>query len=410
MLKRLGRFGGDESGTVAVVAGLLMAFLMISIGVAVDFGRGVHTNHSMQDAVDGAALAAAGMDGKATQSDQKAFATALFAENYGETFTGAVAPVVSFGDETVTVVAATNMPTTFMKVAKTDKVAVSVTATAWRGPRDPICVLSLDPSGSASFNIRGQGQLKLENCAGQSNSNHSTALYQEGGSSATADSFCSHGGYGGNNFYPKKPYKHCSRVEDPFKALEVPTAYGCDHTNATYKHSKFVLLPGTYCGGINIESHAEIWFLPGVYIIKNGEFRIAAHTVAKGFGVTFYLIGNNTKVTIVSGSDVDLVAPYFGEYAGILFAQDPASNPGATNLIAGGADIKLVGALYFPTQILNVTSTSSFGANSPLMPLIAWRIDFSGNSDTTIRFDPSLLGGNFDFPMPTTRPQPRLLN
>jgi len=115
-------------------------------------------------------------------------------------------------------------------------------------------------------------------------------------------------------------------------------------------------------------------------------------------------------VTIVSGSNVDLVAPIFGDYAGILFAQDPASNPGATNLIAGGADIRLVGALYFPTQILNVTSTSSFGANSPLMPLIAWRIDFSGTSDTTIRFDPSLLGGNLDMPMPTTRPQPRLLN
>ena len=132
--------------------------------------------------------------------------------------------------------------------------------------------------------------------------------------------------------------------------------------------------------------------------------------MAKGNDVTFYLIGNNTKVTIVSGSDVDLVAPTSGDYAGMLFVQDPASNPGATNVIAGGASIRLVGALYFPTQILNVTSTSSFGANSPLMPLIAWRIDFSGNSDTTIRFDPSLLGGNFDFPMPTTRPQPRLLN
>lgn len=409
MFKRLGRFCDDDSGTVAVVAGLLMIFLVIAIGVAVDFGRGVHTNHSMQDAVDAAALAAAGMDGKATQSDQKALAAALFAENYRKTFTGTVTPVVSFGDETVTVVAGTEMPTTFMQVAKTDKIAVSVTATAWRGPRHPICVLSLDPSGAASFNIRGQGQLKLENCAGQTNSNHSAALYQEGGSSASADSFCSHGGYGGNNFYPT-PYKHCSRVDDPFKDLEVPTAYGCDYTNAIYKKGKFVLMPGTYCGGINIEAHAEILFWPGLYIIKDGEFRIAAHTVVKGLGVTFYLIGNNTKVTIVSGSNVDLVAPAFGDYAGILFAQDPASNPGETNLIAGGADIKLVGALYFPTQILSVTSTSSFGANSPLMPLIAWRIDFSGTSDTTIRFDPSLLGGNLDMPMPTTRPQPRLLN
>jgi Flp pilus assembly protein TadG len=410
MLKRLGRFCGDDSGSVAIITGILMTFLLIAIGVAVDFGRGVHTNHSMQDAVDAAALAAAGMDGKATQSDQKAFATAFFAENYTKKFTGTVTPLVSFGDETVTVVAATDMPTTFMQVAKTDKVAVSVTATAWRGPRDPICVLSLDPSGRASFNIHGTAELKLENCAGQANSNHSAALNQAGNSSATADSFCSHGGYGGNNFYDKKPYKNCSRVKDPFKDLEVPTTYGCDHTNAVYKKKTFVLTPGTYCGGIEIGAHADVTFSQGLYIIKDGEFRFTAHSVAKGFDVTFYLIGNNAKLRILSGSDVDLVAPASGDYAGILFAQDPASNPGATNLIAGGADIKLVGAIYFPTQILSVTSTSSFGANSPFMPLIAWQIDFSGTSDTTIRFDPSLLGGNFDFPMPTTRPQPRLLN
>jgi len=409
MLKRLRHFCGDESGAVAVLAGVMITFLFIAIGVAVDFGRGVHANHSMQDSVDGAALAAAGMDGEATQSDQKAFATALFAENYGKKFTGSVTPVVSFGDETVTVVAGKDMPTTLMQVDKIDKIAVSVTATAWRGPRHPICVLSLDPSGSASLNIRGQGQLKLENCAGQTNSNDSDALYQEGGSSASADSFCSHGGYGGKNFTPK-PYKHCSRVDDPFKDLEVPTVYGCDYTNAIYKKHTFVLTPGTYCGGITIEAHANVKFSPGLYIIRDGEFRIAAHTTVKGSDVTFYLIGNNTKVTIVSGSDVELVAPTHGDYAGMLFAQDPASNPGATNLIAGGADIRLVGALYFPTQILNVTSTSSFGANSPLMPLIAWRIDFSGDSDTTIRFDPSLLGGGLDMPMSTTRPQPRLLN
>ena len=409
MLKRLRHFCGDESGAVAVLAGVMITFLFIAIGVAVDFGRGVHANHSMQDSVDGAALAAAGMDGEATQSDQKAFATALFAENYGKKFTGSVTTVVSFGDETVTVVAGKDMPTTLMQVDKIDKIAVSVTATAWRGPRHPICVLSLDPSGSASLNIRGQGQLKLENCAGQTNSNDSDALYQEGGSSASADSFCSHGGYSGKNFTPK-PYKNCSRVEDPFKDLEVPTVYGCDYTNAIYKKHTFVLTPGTYCGGITIEAHANVKFSPGLYIIRDGEFRIAAHTTVKGSDVTFYLIGNNTKVTIVSGSDVELVAPTHGDYAGMLFAQDPASNPGATNLIACGADIRLVGALYFPTQILNVTSTSSFGANSPLMPLIAWRIDFSGDSDTTIRFDPSLLGGGLDMPMPTTRPQPRLLN
>jgi len=394
---------------IAVVMAICIMVVMLATGAAMDFARGVSTNHSMQDAADAAALAAASMDGDATQSDQMAMAEKIFANNYSKKFSDTVTPVVSFGDQTITVDAGTNMPTTFMAAAKVDKLPVSVSATAWRGPRDPICVLSLDPSGAAALNIRGQSKLKLQNCAGQTNSDHSEALRQEGVSTATADSFCSAGGFSGTKFTPK-PMTNCWKAEDPLKGLAVPTSYGCDYLNKVYKKDTFVASPGTYCGGINIEAQGNVTFSPGLYIIENGEFRIAAQTVAKGNGVTFYLVGNNTKVTIVSGSDVDLVAPTSGDYAGILFAQDPDSNPGETNVIEGNAGITLVGALYFPTQILNVSSDSPFGANSPLMPLIAWRIDFSGTSTTTIRFDPSLLGGGINMPMPTTHPSPRLIN
>ena len=403
-------FYNNESGTVAVLGGALCVVLLVAAGVAIDFGRGFNTNRDMQHAVDASALAAAGMDDEATKSDQTAFAKEIFDQNYGEKHTGLIAPVVSFGDETVTVSAATDMATTLMQVAKTDKVAIGVSATAWRGPRHTICVLALDPTSPGGLNIRGTGQLTLEECAAQTNSNDRLALLQEGTkSNAAAESFCSHGGVGGINFTPK-PYKYCSRADDPFKDLPVPTKYGCDYRNTVYKNGIFEVGPGTFCGGINIEAHADVTFKEGLYVV-DGEFRIAAHSVVKGYGVTFYLIGNKAKLTIVSHADVDLVAPSFGDYAGVLFAQDAAANPGETSAIEGGADITLIGATYLPTQILNVSSTSTFGGNSPFFPLVAWRIDYSGGSETIIKYDPSALGGGFeDIKMPKTRPMPRLIN
>ena len=190
----------------------------------------------------------------------------------------------------------------------------------------------------------------------------------------------------------------------------MPSSSSCNYTNKTYKKGVHVVTPGTFCQGITIEAHANVTFWSGTYVIKNGEFRIAAKSTVYGDGVTFYLVGNNTKVTIVSGSNVTLKAPTSGTYEGILFAQDPASNPGGVNIIAGGANTTLVGALYFPTQTLNVSSTSTFGTSSPYMPLVAWKLDFSGSAKTMIKLDADAANMGGSYSMPTTHPPARLTN
>lgn len=127
--------------------------IVLFAGAAIDFGRGVDTHGSMQDAADSTALATASMDGNASQSDQIAMAEKVFSNNYSQTFTDSATTVVSFDGENITVEAKADVGTTFMAAAKVDKIPVSVSSTAWRGRRDPICVLALDPSGAAAFNL-----------------------------------------------------------------------------------------------------------------------------------------------------------------------------------------------------------------------------------------------------------------
>lgn len=399
----------NDSGSIAILFAVSLTAIALAIGAGFDMGRGFVSARTMQSATDAAALAAASLDGNASESQQTAMALSIFGVNYTSGFTEKPAVAVTFGNETVSVTADTTMPRTLSGIIDNTPIALSKSATAWRGPRDPICVLALAPSGAGAFNIRGQAELSLQNCAGQSNSDDASSLYQQGGSSASADSFCSYGGFAGSNFTPK-PYENCRKAEDPYEGLPVPSSYSCDYISKTYIKGSHVVTPGTFCKGMTIEAHANVTFQSGTYIIKGGEFRIAAGSKVYGNGVTFYLIGNNTKVTMVSGADVTLKAPTSGTYEGILFAQDPASNPGDINKIEGGANTTLVGALYFPTQTLNVSSTSTFGASSPYMPLVAWKLDFSGSAMTVIKHDRDAanMGGNYS--MPTTRPSARLTN
>jgi Flp pilus assembly protein TadG len=53
------RFGGDESGAVAIIFALTMVVVLSLVGGAIDYGRAVHARYQIQEAVDSAVLAAA---------------------------------------------------------------------------------------------------------------------------------------------------------------------------------------------------------------------------------------------------------------------------------------------------------------------------------------------------------------
>ncbi|MCP8941045.1 hypothetical protein NK718_21190 [Alsobacter sp. SYSU M60028] len=109
-----------------------------------------------------------------------------------------------------------------------------------------------------------------------------------------------------------------------------------------------------------------------------------------------YLTGNNAGFTLNGGGVIDLTAPISGDQKGILIMQDPTSNPGYDNTLNGDAKMKLLGAIYTPTQSITVTGNSGFGQTSAFMPLVADTLKFSGNS--TLNLDTTVMKPSGDLP------------
>jgi hypothetical protein len=121
---------------------------------------------------------------------------------------------------------------------------------------------------------------------------------------------------------------------------------------------EFHLVPGAYCGGINVRGNGTIVFADGDYVLKgqaaageNGgrdEFNLRANTAIEGSNVAFYLADADIKINWGGTADVDLIGRQLDSdpMHGFLFYADP-SNLGPHQFRgtpAGGYQ----GIMYFP--------------------------------------------------------------
>ncbi|MCV0368380.1 MULTISPECIES: TadE/TadG family type IV pilus assembly protein [Filomicrobium] len=144
----------DENGGVAVMFGLVLLGVLFAAGMAVDYGRVVHTKTRLAQAVDAAALAAgrALLDGRLSNSDVEEIATRYFDTNLGERsgFGTVGRPVIQIVRETgeVHVTADANVPMTLTKIAGFTNVNVPATASSRFDDRDIELSMGLDITGS----------------------------------------------------------------------------------------------------------------------------------------------------------------------------------------------------------------------------------------------------------------------
>ncbi len=395
----LARFSCARGGNVGMLFALLVAPVVLSFGIATDYGNAYRMRSKLQYALDTAVLAGA-QGTHLTNAERITLAKMTFKTNFvGDRMTARPTPTFTVDTNgRIKSTASTYVESSFMKVVHIDRTLISASSSATALNPQAVCLLALNKTMDKAINVTGTGSLEAVGCAVQANSTSPTAIYAGGNSSAEAAAFCTPGGYSGHNFTPTP--KSCYTVEDPYQDMELPVAGHCDHRNTRIKKrgGKKILHPGTYCGGISIDSHAKVTFRAGVYIIKDGDFSVSAHSEAKGEDVTFYLTGNRTGVKVTSSSNVSLSAPKDGDYEGFLFIQDPDSNPGGVNSINGGGAINLVGTLYFPTQGVDIGGGGTLGVNSPMMPIIADHFNVRGNG----LFQVDLDEANMDIELPMT--------
>jgi len=395
----LSKFSRAQSGNMGMMFALAVTPILLTVGMTTDYGLAAKSHTHLQSALDAAALA--GAQGTHLTTDQRIeIAASIFKANFPGT--GRVAqPTPSISVDVngrVSVAASTSLETAFLRVIHFNTIEIGASSSATAVNPQPICLLALNKTMEKAIEVGGTGSLQAINCAVQANSTSDSAVYAQGSSTAEAAAFCSPGGYVGNNFSPTP--KRCYQVEDPYKSKEWPIAGACDHNNKRIRRQNgaVTLNPGTYCGGIDIGSHADVTLNEGVYVMKNGDFDIGSHAKVKGSAVTIYLTGNNISIDIDGGATVDLSAPTNGDYTGFLFVQDPESNPGELNTINGGGSIQMVGTLYFPTQGIHINGNGSLGINSPMMPIIADHFIVNGNGVFEVDIDEA----NMDIELPMT--------
>ena len=144
------------------------------------------------------------------------------------------------------------------------------------------------------------------------------------------------------------------------------------------------------CGGFSVAVGQTIDLAPGVYIIDQGDFDIAANASVTGDGVTIILTSSGADSKIgnfeVNGSaDIQLTAPVEAPddapgYAGVLFYQDRNVDSGPThrNVFSGGAELDLEGYIYTPSQ--ETTFQGGSEAGSGCTRLIAKQVTITGDT------------------------------
>lgn len=378
------RIFADRRGHVAVVTAIAAPAIIASAGLGMEAGFWFYQQRTAQLAADVAAYAGAVV---ARSGEEYPGIEAGVMEEAGrngfEAGRGAITinwPPTSGpnqNDRSVEVVLTQSWPRLFSAIYAQGDIMFQVRAVGRYDEPGPACILTLDPAGSESLQFTGSSDVMLTNCDIMSNSIATDALAITGSGNVTAS--CANS-VGGMNITSQLVMTDCPEPRtnlppalDPFASLVEPTASGC--RNIPGGGQAKTISPGRYCNGMNLSGTIDME--PGVYIVDGGTLRTNGNSTVTGDGVTIFLTGD-AEIQMNGNADVNLTAPETGDYAGLLFWGDDDNFADAQVLFNGTANSSLVGALYFPSQTLDMRG--DFSGSGGCTRLIAYRIDISGGT------------------------------
>ncbi len=374
------RFRQDRHGGVLVFSAFMMSALIGFTGLAVDVGSWYGSKRNIQTAADAAAISAAFemSRGETDQSLIKAAAEKDAKLNGSDVADGATVNVqIDTVNQSVTVVVTEEAPLYFSTLFLEDNPTIAARGTA-SVAASTACILALNSSAQDAIKING-GTLMAKDCWVHANSSHMTALDVHSGGVLDAEAITVVGDYKNDGTMTSDPQTGVSEISDPLAAMAAPEVGSCEYNDVDINSGSHTLSPGVYCGGLEFDSEAYIFFEPGLYIITGGKLKASGDVTLEGYGVTFYLDGKLAEIDFTGKSAVTLTAPTTGEYAGILFFADRDVTKKTQHKISGGGNMFYEGTIYAPVGDVSVVGNGVVGPQSPWTMIIADTFDFSGN-------------------------------
>jgi Flp pilus assembly protein TadG len=380
----------NEDGGVAVIAAVGVPVAVILTGAAVSFSSGLATRTDLQAAMDASVLAGVTQidNGDPVATSQQVFNANVSKSTHANT--SEINTKFWVADGTVYGTATGVVKVSMGGVIGMNSYEITVSAAATRQVT-PVCVLGLNAYDKGSFDVNGNPQFNAS-CAVQANSDSDSGMTQEGNASVRAARFGITGKQKTNNFMPT-PVDGSAKISDPFASLPFPSSAACDATKkALVIQNSMDLNPGTYCGGITINS-AAVRMAPGIYVMVDGPFLVKGGGVVTGDNVMIGFTGSDSTLRLWGNSSVTLTSPTSGTYANMQFMVDTNSDGVHHTWVSiGGSDgnpdgtpqLTYDGVAYFATQNFWIFGNAVVNANSPNLAVVADKIWAQGSATINI--------------------------
>jgi hypothetical protein len=376
------RWRESEAGNVAIIAALAMPLVIGFCGMGIETAYWFYKQRLLQGAADIAAYNAtvALRNGESTASIIAKASTDATSNGWTSgngTITVNTPPLSGAfkNGNSVEILLTDSEQRLFTKMFNGRPVQISVRSVANYQSSGQACMLALNKTADQAVRIWGNNATTLNGCNVMSDSFAFDGVAIGGSSQLTAPCVLSVGGVSVTSTLNltscPTPTTNAAPATDPYRNLpDPPIPANCSNVPG----GAAPIQPGRYCGGLSVNSNKT--FKPGVYVIDGGTFRLNANAIVDGSGLTFYLT-NGATVQFNGGAHISFSAPTSGTYSGILFYGD-RTQPNATQTFNGDGTSSMTGAIYFPTQ--HVQMNGNFTGQNGCMQVIADTIDYTGNA------------------------------
>lgn len=374
------------------MASLVLPFLLAGAGLALDVNAWMGQKKDLQGIADAAAIAGARelylANASASQIRSVAEATASANRNAAGK---PIAVTAKLGQDgaSVEVKATQTGQSYFADIFMGGPPTISANATARAMGGGRICVIGLDEVSDETIYTTKKGEMLANQCGVYSNSVNEDGIVASGSSLITAELICSAGGVdGAKSHFDPGFVTDCPKIPDPLAQRQPPSYGGCEHNNRSIKggSTNETIYPGVYCGGLEIKA-ATVRMEPGIYVIKDGAFKVAANAEVTGENVSIFLVGDASVFSTESNSTMHLTAPKDGEMAGILFFEDRNAPLLREHTIRSNNARVLLGTFYMPRGRLVVRTSKPIADQSAYTAIVVNQLKVDLNSRLVINAD-----------------------
>jgi Flp pilus assembly protein TadG len=373
-------FGTDPHGNVAVIFGIAILPVMITVGAAVDYSRANSVRSAMQSAVDATALALAKDSIDSPNLSVTPKARSHFDALFNRTEVSGIQVNSQQDGNSITVRASGTLSTSILGIVGINDVPISTFATVGATPSPAACVIALDPSANKAFAVSGSGSVDVPNCGIYVNSSANVALEQKGASYIKAKSIEVVGRVSGSNIQPA-PKTNRPAIIDPLNKIPEPAIPGgCTFTNTSFTVARTLPANSVYCGTIGL--NADVTFAAGIHYFKGATVTTSSSVNIKGSDLLLYFDATSSFNSSSSGT-VTLGSMQSGTYEGIvIFGSRSANLP--TFRFTGSKEYFLDGAIYLPKARLELYGSVDLNVKKSGY-LIAQQFFYQG--DSSLVFD-----------------------